>query len=100
MLQFFAHLPIGVFRQADSVRLGDPLESRGDIDAVAHQVAVGLLDHVAEVNPDAKFDLPLMRQAGVAFRHPVLEFDGAAHGVDYAAEFDETPSPVRLTMRP
>ena len=48
------HLPIGVLGKTDRARLGDPLQSRGDIDPIAHQVAVGLLDHVAEMNADAE----------------------------------------------
>ena len=43
-----------------------PSKARGDIDAVAHQVAVGLLDDVAQVNSDAEFDAALGRQAGIA----------------------------------
>jgi hypothetical protein len=71
------------------VWIGDPFEARGDIDAIAHQIAVRLLDDVAKVNADAELDAALGRQAGVAFDHAVLYFDGATHGVDHAAEFDE-----------
>jgi hypothetical protein len=90
MLQLFAHLSIGVFGQADPAGFGDAFQTRGDIDAVAHQVAVGFLDHVAEVNADAEFDPPLLRQAGVSLGHAVLNFDGAAHGLDHAPEFDQS----------
>ena len=83
------HLPIGVFGQADRAGLGDAFQSRGDIDAIAHQVAVALLDHVAQMNADAELDAALGRQAGVALDHAVLHLDGAAHGVDHAAELDE-----------
>jgi hypothetical protein len=38
--------------------------------------------------------------AGIALDHGVLHFDGAANRIDDAAEFDDRPSPVRLTMRP
>ena len=82
-------LPVCVLREADRARLGDALEPRGDIDAVAHEVTVALLDHVAQVNSDAKFDAPFRRQAGVALDHAVLHFDRAAHGVDHAAELDD-----------
>ena len=66
-----------------------PFQSRGDIDAVAHQIAVGLLDDVAEMNADAELDASLGRHAGVALDHAVLHLDGAAHGVDDAAKLDE-----------
>ena len=83
-----AHLTVGVFRQTDRARLTNTLQARGDIDAVAHEVAVAFLDHVAEMNADAKLDATLGRQAGVALDHAVLHFDRAAHGVDHAAEFN------------
>ena len=66
-----------------------PFEPRGDIDAVAHQIAVALLDHVAEMNADAEFDALFGRQAAVALDHAVLHFDRAAHRVDHAAELDD-----------
>ena len=83
------HLSIGVLRKTDCAGLGDAFQSRGDIDAVAHQIAVALLDHVAEMDADAEFDAPLGRHAGIALDHAVLHLDGAAHGVDHAAELDE-----------
>ena len=46
-------LPEGVVGDANPSGLGDPLQARGDIDAVAHQVAVAFLDHVAEMDADA-----------------------------------------------
>ena len=39
-------LSIGVFGEADRPGRGDALEPGGDIDAVAHQIAVALLDHI------------------------------------------------------
>ena len=69
--------------------MADALQSRGDIDAVAHQVAVGLLDHVAQMNADAELDAALGRQARIALDQAVLHFDRAAHRVDYAAKLDE-----------
>ena len=95
-----AHLPIGVLGKTDRAGLGDPFEPGGDIDAVAHEIAVGLLDDVAQVNADAEFDAPLRRQAGVALDEAVLHFDRAAHRVDNAAELDDGAVAVRLTMRP
>ena len=89
-----AHLAVGVLGKADGSRRGDPFEACGDIDAVAHQVAVGLLYDVAEMDADAKFDAALRRQAGVALDHAVLHFNRATHRVDHAAELDEAPSPV------
>ena len=83
------HLPIRVLGQTDRAGLGDAFQPRGDIDAVAHQIAVALLDHVAEMDADAKLDAALGRNAGVPLDHAVLHLDGAAHGVDHAAELDD-----------
>ena len=82
------HLPVGVLGKTDRARFGDALQSRRDVDAVAHQVAVALLDDVAEVNADPKDDAAVLGHAGVALDHGVLHFDRAAHGVDDAAELD------------
>ena len=81
-------MPIGVLGEANRAGLGDPLQSRGDIDAVAHQIAIALLDDIAQMNADAELDAALGRHAGVALDHAVLHLDGAAHGVDHAAELD------------
>ena len=85
------HLAIGVVGEANRAGLGDAFQSRGDIDAIAHQVAVRLLDHVAEVNANSKHDAALRRKAGVALDHAVLHLNGAADGVHNAAEFDQRP---------
>ena len=71
-------LPIGVLGETDRAGLRDALQPRGDIDAVAHEIAVALLDNVAQMNADAELDPPLGRQAGVALDHAVLHFDRAS----------------------
>src|SRR5579872_3522387 len=78
------HLPIGVFGETDCAGLSDALEARGDVDAVAHQVAVALLDDVADMDADAKFYPAVVRQAGIALHHTALNLDGAAHRIDNA----------------
>ena len=83
------HLPVGVLGKADRARLGDAFQPRGNVDAIAHQVAVALLDHVAEMNANSKLNPPLGRKAGVALNHAGLHLDGAAHRVDYAAELND-----------
>ena len=84
-----AHLSVGVLGQTDRPRLGDAFEPRGDIDAVAHQVAVALLDDVTQMNADAKFYAFVGRDARVALDHGVLHFERAAHRVDDAAKLDD-----------
>ena len=92
-LQPVTHLAIGVLRETDAARISDAFKARGDIDAVAHQVAVALLDHVAEMDADAELDAALGRQASIALDHAVLDLDGAAHGIDDASELDESRRP-------
>ena len=77
--------------EADAARFANAFEARGDIDAVAHQIAVALLYDVAQMDADAELDAALGRQAGIALDHAVLHLDGAAHRVDNAAELDEAP---------
>ena len=89
-------LPIGVLRQANPARLTDPLQPGGDVDAVAHEIAIRLLDNIAKMNPDAKLDKPLGRKAGVALDHAALHLKRAAHGVDDAAELDDRAVPGAL----
>ena len=60
-----------------------------NVDAVAHQIAVALLDHIAHMDADAELDAPLGHHAGVALDHGVLQFDGAADRIDGAAEFGD-----------
>jgi hypothetical protein len=45
---------------------------------MAHQVAVGLLDNIAEVNADAKFNALVEPNPCVAVDHGVLHFERAA----------------------
>ena len=84
-----ANLPIGILRYANPANLANAFEARGDIDAVAHQIAVALLDNIAQMNADTKFDAALRRKTGISLDHAALHFDGAAHGVDDAAKFDD-----------
>ena len=81
-------LAIGVVGKTDRSRLRDALKARGDIDAVTHQVAVALLDHVAEMDADAKFDALVGRDPSVALDHRPLDFNGAVHRVDDTPELD------------
>ena len=82
-------MPVGLLGEADRTWFRDAFEPGGDIDAVAHEVAVALLDDVADVNADAKLDALVGRDLGVALHHRPLDFNGAVHCVDHAAELDD-----------
>jgi hypothetical protein len=79
-------LSVGVFGQANLTRLANPFQPGRDIHAIAHEVAVRFLDDVAKMNADAKLDTAFGREPGVALDHASLHLEGAAHGVDDAAE--------------
>ena len=85
------HLPIGVFGETDRPGRSNALESRRDIDRVSHQVAVALLEHVADMDANAELDTAVWRHACIALDHSVLHFDSAAHRVDHAAKLGERP---------
>ena len=81
-------LPEGVVGDANPSGVSDTLKAGGDIDAVAHQVAVALLDHVAEMDADPKLDAPVRRDPSVAFDHRSLDFNGEVYCVDDTPELD------------
>src|SRR6478736_4242591 len=62
--------------------------NRAFVSAVAHQVAVALLDYVAEMDADPKFDALVRCDLGVALDHRSLNFNGAVHRVDDTPELD------------
>ena len=84
-----SHLTVRVFGKADRAGLGDAFQPGGDIDSVAHQVAVALFDNVADMDADAELDATLRRQPALRSTMPRLHLDRAAHRVDSAAEFDQ-----------
>ena len=55
--------PLGILRQADCSRLRDPFQPCGDINPVAHEVAVVLIDNVAKMDADAAASLRVFDQA-------------------------------------
>src|SRR5262249_9010212 len=58
-------------------------------DAVAHQIAVALLDDIAKMDADAEFDASIGWQPGIPLDHAILHLDRAAHRLDHAAKLDE-----------
>ena len=94
-------LPIGVLGETDRARLADALQSRGDVDAVAHQIAVAFLDHVAEMDADPKLDA-LAQAAPRRCARPWPFCTSMAQRTASTTLRNSTiaPSPVRLTTRP
>ena len=93
-------LPKGVLGKADRARLGDAFESRGNIDAVAHQIAVGLLDDVAEMNADAEDDAALGGRPALRSTMAFCTSMAQRTASTTLRNSMRLPSPVRLTTRP
>ena len=73
---------------ANTAWLRHRLQTRGDVDAVAIDV-VALDDDVAEIDADAKPDLPRFGGALIAIGHPALDHGSTLDGIDDAGELDE-----------
>jgi hypothetical protein len=58
----------------------------GDIDAVAHEIAVGLRHHVAHMNAEAELDAAFRRQSLITLVHTSLHLDRTPHGIHHASE--------------
>lgn len=79
-------LAIGILGQTDGAGRRDVLQTRGDVDAVTHEVAIAFLDHVAQMYPNPKLNAAVLGHPGVALDHAILHFHGAAHRFYHAAE--------------
>jgi hypothetical protein len=83
-----AEFPMNALRQTDTAGLGEVLDPRGDIDAVAENIIV-VEDNVADMDADAELDPLLGRQDGILLCHLALDLDGAAHRVDGTGELHQ-----------
>src|SRR5262245_52067964 len=73
----------GIFGDTNRARLGDALQARRDVDAVAENIVL-LDDDVADMYADAELDPPVLRQIGIARGHPALNCQCATHRIDDA----------------
>ena len=80
-----AHLRVDRFGDADPAGRRQRLQTRGDVDAVAHQI-VAVDDDVAEIDADAKAHAVRLGHIGVPLVDRQLDFGGAAHRLDRACE--------------
>jgi len=72
-------------------RLGNALQPRGNVDAIAKDIVV-VDDDVADVNAYAKFDPYILRHVSILLGHPPRDFDRTAGGIDGAGEFHKHTS--------
>jgi hypothetical protein len=80
-----AHLVPNDTADADPTRLGQRLQTRRDIYAIAEDVVL-LSDHVAEIDPDPELDPLFRRGPRVPLGHAALDLKRATNGVDHARE--------------
>ena len=59
-------------------------------------VAVALLNHISQMDPDAKLDAE--QKSGVTLNRTILHLDGAAQSVNYANS-TRLPSPVASFLK-
>jgi hypothetical protein len=85
---FAADLFVGGAGKANSARVGEGLQPRRDIDAVAEKASI-LNDDIADIHPHAKSDALGFRQGSVAVADRLLQGDGASRRIDDAAEFQQ-----------
>ena len=86
--QLVAHMLVDRAGDGEPAGLGQRLEPRRDVDAVAVDVAA-LDDDVAEIEADAEVEPAVARDLGIACRHGALNLRGAGHGGDRARELGE-----------
>src|SRR5262249_22295523 len=74
----------------DGARLGDALQPRRDVDAVAVDI-LAFNDDVAKVDANPEFDAAAFGRGTVALNHARLDGDCTAHGLDRASEGHQQP---------
>ena len=84
-IELAANILAHALGDADTAGLGERLEPRRDIDALAPHVAA-IDDNVADIEAHAELDPPFRLYVGVALGHAPLDGEGAAHGVHDARE--------------
>ena len=92
---------VGRARDHHPARLGELLQPGGDVHPVAVEVAVGLADHVAEVDADPEADALGLGHRRLALGHALLDRDRAARPRRRRSRTrPSAPSPMSLTIRP
>ena len=83
-----ADLTLRVIRDADAAGLRDPLQSCGNVDAVAKDIVL-VDDDVADMNTDAELDSEVLHHVRAMHRHAALDLHRTSYGVDSASELDQ-----------
>ena len=86
--QLVLHLVVDLGGDADAARLGQALQARRHVHAVAVEV-VTLDDHVAKIDADTECDTRAAGHLAVALRHAGLDVGGTGQSIDHAGELDQ-----------
>ena len=89
-VEFRLDVIISLLGDVDATRLGQLLQARRDIDALAVTV-IALDDDVAEVDADADIDAAIVGESLIALCHLPLHYDRALQGVDDTGELRQQP---------
>ena len=81
-------LLVGRARDAHPARLTQGFKAGGDVHPIAEDV-VAVDDDVADVDADAKDDLPIDMNARIVRQHRLLDRHRAGDGIDHAGEFHQ-----------
>src|SRR6202011_45976 len=81
----------------DPPRIGQWLDPRGDVHAVAHNVVAAAQD-IAQVNANSNLQLSVCRSTQVASGQRLLEFDGAIHRGHRAGKLNEKAVAYRFYL--
>src|SRR6266851_9777680 len=82
-IELVPDLVVDGLRNADRAGLGERLESRGDVDAIAEDI-IAVDDDVAEVDADPQLEAALGRYGIVDRTRCLLHLDRAAQRIDDA----------------
>jgi hypothetical protein len=87
-IELALQMVIGRARHHQAAWLGQLLQPRRDIDAIAIDIAIHQR-HIAQIEPNPKHNALGLRQSGVVRGHGLLDLGCANHRIDHAVEDDE-----------
>ena len=85
---------------ADAAWIRQGLEAGRDVDAVAVEIPVNLVDHIAEIDADPEDDASLRWDIGLVLGNALLDGDRARDGIDDRAELHERTVAHQLDNTP
>src|SRR4030095_16263784 len=93
--QLVSHLLVRCGRQANTSRVSQSLQARGDVDAVPIKIFM-LDDHIAQIDADPKRNTPSACHGFIAIGHSTLDIGCAPDRIDNTYELNQQAIPGRL----